>query len=178
MLAGAGAEKCVAIHVRRGDRVGEFDTVEKMREHCKLQHDTDKGCGQPESTWWAGITLESYLERAQEHLDALGGGNTIFIMAQDEMWLDEQMKKYPDISSKFNIYQLAGDRGSMHWEERTQQSIDFWASIRLAQRCSAMVGHFGSAVSRLLYRSMCNQHAGLTATCPPGTSMSTNPGAD
>ena len=154
--------------------------MEQMRAWCKEHpHDGDVGCGYPEETWWAGLTLERYLKRAQEHFDELGGGNTVFVMTQDATWVDEQMKIYQNVSKRYNIYRMAGGRdGNMDSpglkytrSVQTENTIIFWTSVMLAQRCNAFVGGWGSDVSKLVYRNMCYQHGDEIGVCPPATTM-------
>jgi hypothetical protein len=178
-LAGTGSENCVAIHVRLGDRTRGMN-MDQLRAWCKDHpNDTDVGCGYPEETWWAGLTLERYLKRAQEHFDELGGGNTVFVMTQDATWVDEQMKIYQNASKRYNIYRMAGGRdGNMDSpglkytrSVQTENTVIFWTSVMLAQRCNAFVGGWGSDVSKLVHRNMCYQHGDEIGVCPPATTM-------
>lgn len=46
----------------------------------------------------------------------------------------------------------------------TDSGVYFWAQMELASKCDAIVGHFGSGISVLLYQMMCFENFGV---CPP-----------
>ena len=83
-------EKCVAVQIRRGDRLRGV-TMDALVDMCaKWEKDKsiaclggncgDLGCGYPKETWWVGLTMDRYLKRAEEHFKMMGGGSTIFVM--------------------------------------------------------------------------------------------------
>lgn len=41
----------------------------------------------------------------------------------------------------------------------------------MGRRCQAFVGHFGSAISHMMYNAMCHQYDTHTATCPPAVNI-------
>merc|ERR1711865_1079941 len=103
-----------------------------------------------------------------------GGGNNIFIMTDDGPWVKEQMKIHP-IAKKYNIYEMSADpleqRAFDKDSMRTRETLVFWASVAMAQKCQAFVGSWGSDVGKLVYRFMCMYHDGKYGQCPPATTM-------
>jgi hypothetical protein len=54
-----------------------------------------------------------------------------------------------------------------HRQYTVQAAEDFWASLVLAQQCSGFVGHFGSTVTSMIFRTMCYYHDHRFLQCPP-----------
>lgn len=53
------------------------------------------------------------------------------------------------------------------FRQGSHSSILFLASFELVRRCEGFIGHMGSAISMLIFQSMCLQHAGNFNVCPP-----------
>ena len=186
----------VAIQIRRGDKVSGL-TPEQLDKQCAEYKEGkrvmcgvhplgaacfDMGCDEPRETRFAVITLDDYLKRARVHLDALGGGNDVFIMTDDGPWVEESAANSM-LAKEFNIRLISADPLEQdafnldeHVNMKLSETLSFWASVQLCQTCNAFVGHFASSVSQLVYRWMCNQHANTTGVCPAGTTLSANNG--
>lgn len=55
----------------------------------------------------------------------------------------------------------------LRFQGGTASGVRYMASLELATKCKALVGHFSSGATRLYYRYMCLHHAGLQGVCPP-----------
>lgn len=54
-----------------------------------------------------------------------------------------------------------------HRDHSTASTVEFWASLQLAQQCQGLVGHFASASTSLIHKLMCFRHAGSNfLMCP------------
>lgn len=55
-----------------------------------------------------------------------------------------------------------------HRDKSATASVEFWASIQLAQQCEAFAGHFSSSSTLIVHRAMCFRHAHSNfLKCPP-----------
>ena len=95
-------------------------------------------------------------------------------MTDDKTWLEEEKMQIP---KGWNIAVLAGLRFTsknghdVGQTGQTELGVNFLASLQLARHCTAFVGHWSSAVSALVFNSMCVQHAETVGVCPPACNM-------
>jgi hypothetical protein len=114
----------------------------------------------------------------------------LLIASDDPFWLEEQKELYdnahPDSewnivtifpSSEFNFTRRSSFKNNDEyqkaiWDLRnlrgTKSGIFYHATLQLFQECDGLVGHFGSGVAWMLYRSMCYRNNFGMAICPPG----------
>jgi hypothetical protein len=171
---------CVAVHIRRGDRViHTVDMIEYCRNYFKredgvcmnkegkqidCQDIEDYGCF---DVPFGSLSLSDYLEKAWLLLKT----RNIFVMTDDAEWL---LREKASVSKEWNIYGLSARENSRQHDSdfATENGVDFMASISIARQCQAFVGHWGSGVSHLVFQAMCFQHGLHTGHCPPACDMS------
>lgn len=175
-----GGIPCTGIHIRRGDRM--YDGVD-MNTFCKnYTHNgqgwanctnihtgelyscldlQDKGCFGVRP--FGGITLQDYLDRAWR----LHKTRHVFIMTDADDWLLQEREKIDQ--NVWKLYSIAShghhDREHMH-VNATAHGVAYFASIRIMQQCQAFVGHWGSAVSHMVFEAMCFSHHLSVGVCP------------
>jgi len=189
--------ECVAIHIRRGDRV---PSVPDMKQYCYLARNNgtigrdncteellaevdlesqwlprsdcgdllDYGCFDPHS--FGELTLLDYLRKAHE---VAPGASRAFIMSDEDEWLDRELTTLAGTPyQSWRIGHLAAPPGARDADKNgTQYSVDFWASIAVARQCETFVGHFSSAVSLFVYEAMCFHFGASTGDCPAGADI-------
>jgi hypothetical protein len=190
--------ECVAIHIRRGDR--NLVTDMPIKDYCDMIKKTGisrSNCSTeqlnavpfpPGTTIWdcsflsnfgcwlsipfGGLTLIDYLERAKEVVPT---ARAAFIMTDDGPWLEESIAKLPESGSSVADWQVGvlSAHGKMARADPngTRYTLDFFASIEVARQCEGFVGHWGSAVSQMVYTAMCFQYREHTAMCPPASDI-------
>ena len=170
--------RCTAMHIRRGDRaLGDTDMVKWCSERTRGVkadgHPDDSNCtikatGEKVSCSSMGdlgcfakipfgaLSLQNYLDKAW----ALQKTRNVFLMTDaTSEWLNAQVK---NISSEWNIYTLPAIERS-----DSRQGLNFFASVAIARRCSALVGNWLSGVTMLVHESMCFSHSNKMGECPP-----------
>lgn len=164
---------CVAMHIRRGDR--NMENV-NMTEFCgNITKFNDQNCtnreGQQLACWrmeefgcftgqpFGALRLQDYLDRAQ----LLVNTRNIFVMTDDAQWL---AREKAGIDPSWRVGSISGSRTNSWASDATQSGVDFLASIALAKQCQGFVGHWGSSVAHVVFRSMCIQHAQSVGQCP------------
>lgn len=178
--------ECVAMHIRRGDRTySNINITDFCRSHhayspvnCttwdgtkyNCQDLTEKGCFYNHA--FGSLTLQDYLHKSWQ----LHKTKNVFVVTDDDDWLAEEKKK---IGVEWKVAVLPARRESRRHDSpyATENGVDFVASVALARQCQAFVGHWGSAVSHLLYHAMCMQHGNgqTVGQCPKGCDLSLPP---
>jgi hypothetical protein len=170
---------CVAIHIRRShDRA--LPGVD-MDEWCRRFHqDGDKwlawdfqqniwveehsfklfnfGCdmGMP----YGSITLEQYLNASQ----IISTSKNIYIRTDNPKWLDQEFQNNPTLQSRYNIF--TSHVYDNHRKGSIRNAASYFAAIEIARKCSAFVGHRGSAVTEFWLRHLCTYSNGKFGICP------------
>lgn len=143
----------------------------------------DLGCG---SVPFASITLEHVISKIPRLL--YPPVHDLLVFSDDPMYIRKQAKsiakthpswrvhtlKAPEIPSHIDMSKI--DESYDTYSEAikhirsaagTESGVMFQTSLRMAQQCSAFIGHFGSAVPTLFFHAMCVEHAGYYGICPP-----------
>jgi hypothetical protein len=113
--------------------------------------------------------LKEYVTEAKRHLEAMGGGNTVFVMTDDPKYIREEIPKFPDMS----IFMLAahgqpGDLFQNAGHSAFDETVDTITSVKLASaRCRSYAGDFSSGFAQYVYRYMCY----WAGDCPEGKNM-------
>ena len=166
-------DECVAIHIRRHDRVKPgFDMIKycnefvrnsddtcynrtngkKIQPDCRLHWDYDYGC--PSAVPFGGITMQAYLNAAELLLNnRTTGFKTVFIITDDGAWVEQESRPFRD---EWAIQILPAQ--PMHRSRATINGVTLFSSIELVQQCSGLVGHSSSAFTILLRVLMCTRH--------------------
>lgn len=120
---------------------------------------------------FGAATLEHYINASKV---VLPSNRNLFVLTDDEPWLKPELERYRarvlmgsiPKHEAFNI--IAYPAGEGHREASSDATVDFWASIKLAQQCQGFVGHFSSTATLLVFRSMCYRHGNHNfLSCPP-----------
>jgi hypothetical protein len=120
--------------------------------------------------------LAEYVAQAKIHLEALGGGNTVFVLTDDPKYVREEISKFPEMS----IFMLAahgqpGDLFQNRGHSSFNEAVDTVTSTQLASaRCKAYDGDFSSGFAKYVYRVMCF----WAGDCPQGKNMEVHTHAD
>ena len=133
----------------------------------------DLGCFGAHS--FGELSLTDYLLKAKTLSPSISNA---FVLSDDGLWLTDQVKKLPLSGTEVAHYKVGKLPAENEARIRTQfksdgskrngtgYSVDFWASVAVARQCRSFVGHFGSAVSELVYEAMCFHHGKITGRCP------------
>jgi hypothetical protein len=181
------SSECVALHIRQDDRnipgVADLDdwcnkcSIMDPNSPTRRQRYKD-GCPDYDNTDWFDKGCASRLPFGKatlvHYINASIALNpkitNYFIMTDDINWLHEQKKEHTALLNK--LYAERGIRllpfpvRPEHRRMALQGAEDFWASINIARQCSAFVGHFGSAATQIIYRSLCYRSNNNFAQCP------------
>lgn len=174
--------ECVAIHIRRGDRThAHTDMVaycknftlhsptsctSKSGEAHDCQDLQDVGCFSLNP--FGALRLQQYLDKAWQ----LHPTHNVFVVTDDEPWLMQEKRLLA--GAEWRVAAIAarpGDTRRHDSPHATEHGVDFLASVAVARQCQAFVGHWGSAVSHLLFNAMCMQHGAHVGTCPKACDM-------
>ena len=157
MDAFSSDSQCVAIHIRRGDRIVEgVDMRKYCRDHKGEQVVEDLGCRGVNP--FGALSLNDYLERSYKLLPT----RNVFVMTDDGAWLKQQKTLLP-AEAGWNIYELPAPKERYS----SANGLEFFTSVALARKCNALVGNFMSGVSMLVHEAMCVHHANKVGECPP-----------
>lgn len=181
-LASAG---CVAVHVRHHDRGEPGRDVQRFcREflrhpnetcsnattgavipHCAAGLDLDYGCDS--AIPFAAITFDMYVRAARTLVeDTPGQRMTLFVITDDGAWVRREARA---TRGSVNVHVMPAPAD--HRTPSSASGANVFASLQLAQQCSALVAHSGSAFARLIRDHMCFRHRALGKTrfgaCPP-----------
>lgn len=176
--------RCVAVHMRRGDRTLKDLNESALLKYCQENKDSaaasDKGC---RSVPFQLITLPYILHAASTLVDVRQVSNLILLSDDDQWAVEETEKLYKNSpESPWKVHVMLApwnaDRNFTNTEERWQRygrtgrhaGVHFFSSLQLVRQCEAFVGHFDSAATHIVSVSMCMQHGpgqGRQASCPP-----------
>ena len=145
-------DRCVAAHVRRGDRAVAFGGQKaiNMTEYCYKHRVFDLGCF---STPFASVTLKHIIESAIQLVDPKV--KTLFLASDDEQWMvDEKQavsKLYPDWKIYFLEAPKPKDVDKKSEDEKyhymrstggTASGTFWWATMQLARQCEGYIYSF------------------------------------
>lgn len=174
---------CVAMHIRRGDRI---NANTNMTAFCKkFRAYSPSNCTTADGAWYncqdlqdkgcfnrypfGSLRLRDYLEKAQQ----LHKTKNVFVVTDDNDWLMEEKKT---VGADWHVVVLPARVQSRSHDSpyATENGVDFMASVALAQQCQAFVGHWGSAISHLLFHAMCMVHGPKfdVGRCPKACDLS------
>lgn len=176
---------CIAIHIRRGDRIPRGDQVvpgENARDWCRkhtrfdngtcLNQDTneiindemycwhfdDYGCHGPNP--YGGLVAKDFLDASRIINNV---SKNIFIVTDASDTIQGELQ---NVTDERNIFILPTPH--FHRVKSTANGIAYLAAIELVSMCTAFVGHSDSAVTMFMMRVMCARHAGMYGKgCPP-----------
>jgi hypothetical protein len=184
---------CVAIHIRKGDRVGSIssdDPAPDQAEFCegwRMTRDRkcrrksvrgsieeisenecrdrlgDMGCFSRKS--FGALTLVDYLEAAATIAPAT---TSVVIITDDGQWLTNQSSKVLRIPrwSNWSIYPYSARFGRNEQGHETDNGVDFLSSLHLVRQCQSFVGHWWSGFSRMIFEAMCFHRGAAMGSCP------------
>lgn len=130
---------------------------------------------------FAAVTLSEVIDKAAVLVAASHRVRNIFVMTDDHEWLQSEARAADVQHPSWRVFALPPPRRQLFGQTRdyyyarsaagTSSGALLHASLQVAGRCQALVGHFGSSVTKHLYRSMCFRH-GLGRSvvfghCPP-----------
>lgn len=142
--------KCVAMHVRRGDKLPECD---RGKESSCAFH---KG-------------LDEYLKPATAFLEQLHGGY-VFVMTDDPSLLTEHATT--GTPKDYKVVGLSGATPtSFEGSDGLEELITLLASLELGSSCDAVVGNSESEVTEMLVLANCARRG----VCPSVHSMNGRP---
>ena len=124
---------CATLHIRRGDNI---DRCQKGETHfCSMN-----------------LTLADYMDKAVPMLTQLNESKHVFIMTDDpEVASIEYLE--PWVQQGYILEVISGHN---QYSKETYSDYDpFLESLYAAEACRAMVGHYISTVSLLVFRKMC-----------------------
>ena len=98
---------------------------------------------------FGAVKLEHFLQAADV---VLPGNRNVYIMTDDGPWVEKEKVRFPN----WNVYAHYGSH--RHSEHSVKNGVNFFATIQLAQQCSAFVGHGGSAIFGLTKKFVCSEH--------------------
>jgi hypothetical protein len=163
---------CIMIHIRHDDRklgLSEMELLKFCKEfirtdngcsnsttgasipHCSNDIDLDYGCST--AIPFGAITFNQYIQAAQSLVQDSDQRPDIFIITDDGKWVKTESKAY---KKEWNIHIFPAPPN--HREPSTANGANVFASFQLAQQCSGLVGHHGSAFTQLIHMYMCYQH--------------------
>jgi hypothetical protein len=170
--------KCIAFHIRRGDRVIDgrnmIEHCEYIRNYCLnftgessfkapfsgemfhcMQMKFDYygfGCHTPVP--FGALTFDNYMKAAEMINNATAGSvKTILVMTNDHDWSVNQSKSYAKDWTIHVTPQPPNFRGSS-----VMHGIINQGSIELTQQCDSLIGHYGSAFTNVIFQYMCVRH--------------------
>lgn len=178
-------EKCVAIHIRRGDRTrrgieGTNDNV-TISEFCK-QHSKMNANGHPEvdtnTHWidkgansvpmgygvWMNMGCQMLIPYGAATLDhylnasriIVPDAQSVFIMTDDAQALAEEIDEYINRPPDKDKMQIyAYPAGANHRSSSLDASAEWFASIMVAQQCEGLVGYHSSAAFMFIRYAIC-----------------------
>eukprot|EP01041_Mallomonas_annulata_P006148 gene6148-12455_t len=170
-----GGGDCVAVRIRRDDRVVEgvdiydwckwnnpnvttcFLADESWDTHYKCIAYHDMGCNM--TMPYGAATLTHFLKAAK----SISTSKNILIGTDDEKWLKNELKTVN--REGLNIYTFFAPPG--HRKNSIKNGVNYFAAITLARKCKSLVGQTGSAVTMLFLKIMCAQSANRIGECPP-----------
>jgi hypothetical protein len=184
------SSRCIAAHIRRGDR-SLYGM--NMTSYCDKGGHEDYGC---RSVPFGIVSLTSIINKAK--LLVSSKVKTLFVATDDPLWFENEkqhlMKAIEEGNPEFapykgwNLYTLPPPVPLTNIEAKlndpeaydnyiqevrstagTKSGVYFFSTFKLLSQCEGFVGHFGSGVSWMLYRSMCYKHGNrYMGVCPPG----------
>ena len=124
---------CATLHIRRGDNIDRCANGE-MR-FCSMN-----------------LTLADYMNKASPMLAQLNSSKHVFVMTDDaDVVSEDKLKPWQEQGYLFEIIS-----GHNQYSKETYSDYDpFLESLYIAPACRAMVGHYISTVSKLVYDLMC-----------------------
>jgi hypothetical protein len=184
------SSRCVAAHIRRGDRSIHGMN---MTSYCDKGGHEDFGC---RNVPFGIVSLTSIINKAK--LLVSSKVKTLFVATDDPLWFENEkqhlMKAIEEGIPEFlqykgwNLYALPPPVPLTNIEAKlkdpdaynnyiqevrstagTKSGVYFFSTFKLLSQCEGFVGHLGSGVSWMLYRSMCYKHGNrYMGVCPPG----------
>lgn len=174
--------RCVAVHMRRGDRILKNLNESAMRQYCLDNPNNpaalDKGCG---SIPFQFISLANITHAASTLVD-ISVVNNLVVLTEDDEWIVQEVEKLKQSDSPWKVnlllgpwnedrnFEMSGERWQHYGRMGLQAGVHFLTSMQVIRNCEAFVGHFGSAATHIFYVNMCVQH-GVNmqrhAACPP-----------
>lgn len=167
---------CVAVIIRRGDRLVENqnmfewcekykiypngscynDQTGKVEDHANCVRFYDYGCnsGMP----FGEMSLAHVLNASR----IVSNSKNVLICSEDSKWLAEQIKITP---TDLNLF-LTTPVSSSSMRSSSAGGVQYMSAIKLASTCPALVGHTNSAVTMFFYNIMCVRSAGRIGVCP------------
>lgn len=198
IAAAPDASRCIAAHIRRGDRLA-VSPDSNMTDYCLKNPDEGSDFGCTTKAPFYTISLDRVLDVAAHLVQGKEEEvKTVFVATDDSVWLSQEIlrlkrnRRYArwtvvtlpsgytqpsdtkdrkpdvDINSPENEI-FAARRG-------TQAGVHLMATMQLMRRCEGFIGHFASGATWMLYRAMCHRHhtlvdGGREAVCPPSFDM-------
>ena len=188
------------VWLREGSITRDSCTETLLREVKKQSNTTlpqptchwllDVGCFGAHS--FGELSLVDYLLKAKQLSPSI---TNAFVMTDDATWLENEVKALTSSSitftlnssdvSHYKVGKLPAELGARSRVEiradgsrrnGTRYSVDFWTSVTVARSCQSFVGHFGSAVSQLVYEAMCFHHGKVTGHCPVAADIGSTTG--
>lgn len=93
-------------------------------------------------------------DHLRNHDDTVKDIKNIVIMTNDHEWARNESMKYSHTDWKFSILpQPPPVRGSS-----VNHGVHNLGDVEMVQQCSALIGHFGSAFTSMVYQFMCFKH--------------------
>jgi hypothetical protein len=176
---------CIALHIRQDDRnVPGVEDLDIWCNSCSVmnpegrRHGYKDGCTLYDRTDWydkgcasrlpfGKASIIHFLNSSAALLPAV---TNIFIMTDDIDWLHDQKQKHVGVLDQLHrekgIRLLPYPVRPKHRRMELVGAEDFWASVTLAQQCKGFVGHFGSAATQIIYRSLCYYSDHSFMRCP------------
>lgn len=180
--------KCIAFHIRRGDRVIDgknmVDHCAYIKEFCLnatnstvftpsngaifscAQFKFDYyGLGCHSAVPYGGLSFDMYMKAAEIISKNTNGVKTILVMTNDHSWSVDSSKAY---ESQWDI--LVSPQPPHFRGSSVDHGVINQGSIELTQQCDSIIGHFDSAFTNLLFNYMCFRHGSSDdlkfGTCP------------
>jgi len=182
-------DRCVAAHVRRGDRATSFgEQITNMTEYCyKHRHNrggiVDLGCF---STPFASVTLGHVLDSAAKLVPP--EVRTLILASDDEPWMVSEIEAMRQARPEWKVYFLEAPKPENHDKKSSEEKYYYmrssggtvsgtfwWGSIELARQCEGFVGHFGSGATMFFHKQLCELHQDFENTCPASFDIRTIP---
>jgi len=175
------ADRCVAAHIRRGDRTIQVDgvVVANMTKYCydnalNVGAIEDLGCF---STPYASVTLGHVLDSAAKLVPP--EVRTLILASDDEAWMVSEIEAMRKARPEWKVYFLEAPKGEIESTKATEDRYHYmrskagtasgtfwWGSIELARQCEGFVGHFGSSATVFFHYELCEHHLDFENTCP------------
>lgn len=168
-----GSDRCIAAHIRRGDRSVPYKVEDKEALCKKLgEEGIDLGCEQ--AVMFSQVTLAAVLRRAQMIAGPLPIRHLI-VATDDYAFVEKELRRLtasqldgwrvlpitpPESFLKTNDYSYF--RSNMG----TMGGVHFISSIKILQQCEGLVAHEDSSVAELFEQAMCVRHYKYMGVCP------------